>query len=47
MKAALPGIEAQLAKHDYIAGPQFSGADIMMAGAVRGALVRPQLKPAA
>jgi glutathione S-transferase len=38
--AAMHAVEAELEKSDYITGPAYSGADVMLAGAVRGALVR-------
>jgi glutathione S-transferase len=38
--AAVPGLEAELSNSDYIVGPKFSGVDVMLAGAVRGIMVR-------
>lgn len=37
---AMQAVEAELGKNEYISGPTFSGADIMLVGGVRGALVR-------
>eukprot|EP00884_Botryococcus_braunii_P010499 jgi/Botrbrau1/19450/Bobra.0338s0071.1 len=36
--AAMHAVEAELEKSDYITGPTYSGADVMLGGAVRGAL---------
>jgi glutathione S-transferase len=38
--AAMPALEAELSNSDYIMGPKYSGVDIMLAGAVRGIIVR-------
>lgn len=37
---ALQRVEAELGKHAYIAGAEFSGADIMLAGSLNGIMVR-------